>query len=124
MLHPTPEDALDQVRGACLGMPETGEKISHGIPAFHVAGKMFAYFRHDHHGDGLTAVCVKTGGRDEQETLIAADPDLYSWPAYLGPSGWVAINLAPADTDWPHVIERLRASYWLAAPRRLSRSLG
>ena len=42
---------------------------------------MFAYFRHDHHGDGQTVACVKTSGRDEQDMLIEADPELYSWPA-------------------------------------------
>jgi phosphoribosylglycinamide formyltransferase-1 len=63
---------------------------------------------------------VKTSGRDEQELLLELDPDLYSRPAYLGPSGWIAIDLAPADTDWDHVGERLRTSYRLAAPKRLA----
>jgi hypothetical protein len=121
MLSPDPQACLDRVRAACLTLPEAGEKVSHGIPAFHVAGKMFAYFRHNHHGDDMTVVCVKTAGRDEQSFLIEADPDLYSWPAYLGPSGWVAVNLAPADTDWEHVSARLLASYRFAAPRRLVR---
>ena len=58
---------LERLRAACLALPETDETISHGIPAFRVAGKMFAYFRHNHHGDGMTGVCVKTTGRDEQE---------------------------------------------------------
>lgn len=120
MLHPDPEAALARVRALCLALPETSERISHGIPAFDVAGKMFAYFRHDHHGDGMTVVCLKTTGRDEQELLIEADLGLYSWPAYIGPSGWIALNLAPADTDWPHVEARITRSWTLAAPRRLA----
>jgi hypothetical protein len=80
---------------------------------------MFAYFRHNHHNDGSTAVCVKTSGRDEQELLLELDPDLYSRPAYLGPAGWIAIDLAREETDWTHIGERLRTSYLLAAPRRL-----
>ncbi|WP_309643186.1 MmcQ/YjbR family DNA-binding protein [Phenylobacterium sp.] len=119
MLSPDPTTVLERVRAACLALAESDETISHGIPAFRVAGKMFAYFRHNHHGDDMTVVCVKTTGRDEQELLIEADPDLYSWPAYLGPSGWIALNLAPADTDWTHVAERLRTSWRLAAPKRL-----
>ena len=111
--------ALERLRAACLALTETTEKVSHGAPAFEVAGKMFAYFRHNHHGDDMTVVCVKTTGGDEQDLLIEADPDLYSWPAYLGPSGRIAINLAPEDTDWDHVEARIRASNLLAAPRRL-----
>jgi phosphoribosylglycinamide formyltransferase-1/phosphoribosylamine--glycine ligase/phosphoribosylglycinamide formyltransferase/phosphoribosylformylglycinamidine cyclo-ligase len=118
MLSDNPDAVLERLRALCLALPGAGEKLSHGAPAFHGAGGMFAYFRHNHHGDGLTAVCVKTSGREEQEMLIEADPDLYSWPAYLGPSGWVTMNLAPADTDWTHVAARLRTSYDLAAPRR------
>lgn len=118
-LSPTPRIVLERLRALCLALPEADEKVSHGIPAFQVAGKMFAYFRHDHHGDGRTAVCLKTTGREEQEMLIEADPALYSWPAYLGPSGWIALDLAPEDTDWAHVEARVLTSYRLAAPMRL-----
>ena len=120
MLSPDPHAQLDRLRAVCLSLPETGERVSHGVPAFDVAGKMFAYFRHDHHGDGMTVACLKTSGRDEQEMLMEADPDLFSWPAYIGPSGWIAMSLAAADTDWTHVEARLLTSYRLAAPRRLA----
>ena len=69
-------------------------------------------------GDGMTVVCVKTSGRDEQEMLWEADPQTYSKPAYLWPSGWVAVSLAPAD--WALVEGRLRSSWKLAAPKRLT----
>jgi hypothetical protein len=118
-MSPDPEVALGRLRTICLELPEASEKLSHGAPAFAVAGKMFAYFWHNHHGDGLTAVLIKTGGRDEQEMLIDRDPDLYSRPPYLGPSGWIAMNVAPADTDWDHVGDRIAQSWELAAPRRL-----
>ena len=120
MLSSTPDVVLARLRAACLALPKTDEVISHGIPAFRVAGKMFAYFRHDHHGDGRTNVCVKTTGRDEQEMLIEADPDTYSRPAYLWPSGWVAVSLADGVIDWGLIEVRLESSWRLAAPRRLS----
>lgn len=119
MLSPDPQAMLERVRAACLALPETDEIISHGIPAFRVAGKMFGYFRHNHHGDGMTVVIVKTTGRDEQEFLIEADPDLYGKPAYLWPSGWISLNLEPEDTDWVHVEARLKTSWRLAAPKKL-----
>ena len=119
-MSPDPDAALRRIRAICLALPDTGEKVSHGIPAFQVAGKMFAYFRHHHHGDGLTAVCVKTSGREEQDLLIEQDPSLYSWPAYIGPAGWIAINIGRGDTDWEHVADRIATSWKLAAPRRLA----
>ena len=114
--------ALAKLRALALALPESEERLSHGQPTFFVAGKQFAQFRDNHHGDGVTGVCVKTSGPDEQAMLIEAEPDLYSRPAYLGPSGWISINLAPADTDWEHVGDWLRKSWQLAAPRRLVES--
>jgi phosphoribosylglycinamide formyltransferase-1/phosphoribosylamine--glycine ligase/phosphoribosylglycinamide formyltransferase/phosphoribosylformylglycinamidine cyclo-ligase len=122
MLAADPAAVETRLRALCLSLPETGEKVSHGIPAFHVAGKMVAYFRHNHHGDGLTCVCVKTSGRDEQEFLLEADPETYSRPAYLYPSGWIAVSLA--EPDWTLVKARLETSWRLAAPRRLTGTPG
>ena len=120
MLSSDPDAVLLQLRAACLALTETDEIVSHGIPAFRFAGKMFAYFRHNHHGDGRTDVCVKTSGRDEQELLMEMDPDTYSWPAYIGPSGWIAVSLADGVVDWALVAARLLSSWRLAAPHRLT----
>ena len=112
-------EALDRVRGSALELPGTEERLSHGQPTFFVAGKQFAQFRDDHHGDGRMVVCVRTSGPDEQAMLVEADPDTYSRPAYLAPSGWVGINLASGEVDWDHVGDRIARSWELAAPRRL-----
>jgi phosphoribosylglycinamide formyltransferase-1/phosphoribosylamine--glycine ligase/phosphoribosylglycinamide formyltransferase/phosphoribosylformylglycinamidine cyclo-ligase len=111
--------ALDRVRASALELPETEERLSHGQPTFFVAGKQFAQFRDNHHGDGRTVVCVKTTGTDEQAMLIDAAPDVYSRPAYLGPSGWVGVNLAGDCVDWELVDSRIARSWELVAPRRL-----
>lgn len=112
-------DSLAKVRALALELPETEERLSHGQPTFFVAGKQFAQCRADHHGDGRTVVCVRTSGVDEQEMRIEADPATYSRPAYLGPSGWVSVNLAGERVDWSLVADRIAASWELAAPRRL-----
>lgn len=112
-------DSLAIVRQAALELPETEERLSHGQPTFFVAGKQFAQFRDNHHGDGKTVICVRTSGPDEQAMLIDAAPDIYSRPAYLGPSGWVSIDLSGDSVDWDHVADRLARSWELAAPRRL-----
>jgi len=120
MLSADPQAVLARLRVACLALPQTDEIVSHGMPGFRVAGGMFAYFRNDHHGDGMIVVCVKTTGRDEQEMLMEAEPDLFSWPAYIGPSGWIAMSLAAPEVDWAHVEARLLTSWRLAAPKRLA----
>lgn len=118
-LTPQAAHALEQLRVAALALPESAEKLSHGMPAFFIEkGKMFAYFWHHHHGDEVTAVIVKTSGPDEQANLIELDPDLYYRPPYFGPSGWVGIHLT-ADTDWDRVADRVAISWELVAPRRL-----
>jgi hypothetical protein len=110
-------DPLDKVREAALDLPETEERLSHGQPTFFVAGKQFAQFRANHHGDSKTVVCVRVGSFDEQAMLLDAAPETYSKPAYL-PS-WIALDLASATVDWDHVADRIAASWELAAPRRL-----
>jgi hypothetical protein len=110
---------LDRVRASALELPETEERLSHGQPTFFVAGKQFAQFRDNHHGDGRTVVCVKTSGVDEQAMLLEAAPETYSRPAYLGPSGWVSVNLAGDSVDWELVDSRIARSWELVAPRRL-----
>jgi hypothetical protein len=110
-------DALQKIRDAAMELPETSERLSHGQPTFFVAGKQFAQFRDNHHGDGKTVVCVRVSGVDEQAMLLAADPKTYSKPAYL--PTWLSIKLAGDDVDWGHVADRIAASWELAAPRRL-----
>lgn len=117
----TPDWLLSMVRERALALPQTAEKTSHGSPGFHIeGGKFFAYFSHDHHGDGITSVLVKTTGPEEQAMLIDADPDLYYKPPYLGPSGWIGVRLDGRDVDWDHVAERLTRSWRMVAPRKLA----
>lgn len=120
-----PDYLLQQVRARALALPRAAEKTSHGSPGFHIeGGKFFAYFSHDHHGDGVTALLVKTAGVEEQAMLIETDPDVYYRPPYLGPSGWVGMRLDGGGVDWERVEDRLQASWSLVAPRRLQEAFG
>jgi hypothetical protein len=109
---------LDQVRALALDLPESEERPSHGQPTFFVAGKMFAQFRHDHHGDGRTIVAVKTAEAEEAHMLIETAPENYSRVAYFR-AEWVGLAIGGGDTDWAHVGDRIARSWELAAPRRL-----
>ena len=110
-------DPLPKVRETALELPETEERLSHGQPTFFVAGKQFAQFRDNHHGDGKTVVCVRVSSLDEQAMLLETDRETYSRPAYM-PS-WLSISLVGNNVDWDHVADRIATSWELAAPRRL-----
>ena len=119
-MSPDHQGDLEKLRAVALALPGSAERTSHGSPGFHIdGGRFFAYFWHDHHGDGETAVLVKTTGADEMEALIAADPALYYKPAYLGPTGWIAIRTNAEGSDWDHIGDRVAQSWELVAPRGL-----
>jgi hypothetical protein len=121
-VSPEPEVELDRIRGIALGLPGTTEKVSHGAPVFFIdgpRGKTFAWFWHNHHGDGRTGVLVKTSGIEEQEMLIEMDPDLYFKPPYLGPSGWIGIRTDQPHSDWDHIADRIALSWDQVAPPKL-----
>lgn len=119
-MSPDPDACFARLRGIALALPRATEKISHGQPVFFIEkGKTFAWFLHDHHGSGITAVAVKAADEEEQAMLIEADPDLYYRPPYLGPYGWVAMRLDGDTVDWDHVGDRVARSWELVAPRKL-----
>lgn len=107
---------LGRVRAIIGRLPETSEKLSHGSPTWWGGKKTFATFHNGHYDDGVPAVWIKAPP-GAQEALIAAAPDRFYRPKYLGPSGWVAVRLTP-DTDWDEVEALLIDGYRLVAPRR------
>lgn len=119
-MSPDPAAALQKIRAIALALPEADERLSHGSPGFFITkGKFFAYFWHDHHRDGFTAVHVKTSGAEEQAMLVEAAPDCYFVPPYLGPSGWIGMRIEGDDTDWERIADRIATSWEMVAPRRL-----
>jgi len=116
---------LKKVRKLALAFPDAAEKISHGHPAFYTT-KVFAHYGGSVKVDGVYrqhehSVIVLLP-RDERDAL-GTDRRCYV-PAYLGPSGWLGIDLA-ADTDWNEIDELLDASYRLTAgPRRVAKLEG
>ena len=119
-MSPDPDADLERLRTIAMSLPRAAEKISHGQPAFYIEkGKIFAWFWHDHHRDGRTAIMVKTSGIEEQEMLIEMDPDLYYRPAYIGPFGWVAIRTDQPHSDWDHIADRIALSWDYVAPPKL-----
>jgi hypothetical protein len=116
------EAALKRVRAICTAFPEVTERLSHGSPAFFIRGKKtLCMFVDDHHGDGILGIwCPAFPG--VQQEMVAAEPDRFFRPPYVGPSGWLGIRL-DRDVDWDEVREILTDSYRKVAPKALARQL-
>jgi predicted DNA-binding protein (MmcQ/YjbR family) len=109
---------LERIRQLAASLPNTGEKISHGRPAFFTK-KVFAYYGGSTKVDGAwiqhpQSIVVQP---DEGDRRALLEDDRVYVPAYLGPSGWIGIDL-DAATDWSEIGELLDASYRLTAPAR------
>lgn len=118
-----PQWLLTHVRDCAMAQPEADEVTSHGMPCFGIiGGKKFAYFTHDHHGDGRTALLVKISGVEEQSMLIEQDPDRYFRPAYFG-DGWIGIRLDLGDNDWDSISDWIAKSWIAVAPKKLTKMI-
>src|SRR5579862_6993901 len=80
---------LERIRKVCLALPEAVEKVSHGEPTWFAGkGKVFAMFDNHHHDSPHVSVWLPQP-LGAQESLLAADPERFFRPPYVGPSGWV-----------------------------------
>ena len=123
MAHPQMFDdddpVLARVRELAAALPGSAEKVSHGRPTFFTK-KVFAYYGGSVKVDGEyvqhpTALIVQPD--PDERAALAEDPRCFL-PAYLAPSGWIAVDLDD-DTDWTEVAELLDASYRQTAPKKL-----
>lgn len=116
---------LKLLRAVALAFPEAFEKVSHGRPVF-CAPKMFAVYGGSvKRSPGVhlpypQSVLLKVD--DSERPALERDPRFFS-PAYLGPYGWLGLDLTAASVDWVEVNELVDASYRLVAPPRLVRRL-
>ena len=103
------EQQLARVRAACLALPQTSERLSHGGPAFFIRTsgfsgvqggrppsavntKCFVMFVDDHHGDGHLAIwCAAPDG--VQAEMVETEPERFFRPPYVGHRGWLGVEL-------------------------------
>lgn len=117
---------LADVRRIALGFPESFEKVSWGRPVF-CAPKMFAMYGGSAKGSDRGAakgdhtqfphsVLVKV---DESDRRALEQDRRFFVPAYLGPFGWLGLDLTAARVDWAEVAELVDASFRLVASKKL-----
>lgn len=118
-MRPEPDEGekqVERVRRICLALPGTWEKISHGEPTFFVGKKVFAMCSINHHNDGHIAVTIPAA-IGIQAMLIEASPEKFYKPPYVGPAGWVGIEL-PRVSD-KELAMHLGEAWRLIAPPKL-----
>lgn len=111
------QDISTTVRELCLGFPETQEVLSHGSPDFKVAGKTFATYCINHHGDGRVALWLHAPA-GSQELYTQMEPEYYFVPPYVGSRGWLGVELNKG-LEWSTIARRVREAYEKVAPKRL-----
>jgi hypothetical protein len=79
-------------------MPGAIEKPSHGEPTFFTPKRVFAMFADNHHDDGHVAVWLPAAP-GVQEAVIEEAPDVYFRPPYVGPAGWIGVELSKVDDE-------------------------
>ena len=111
---------LERVRRFCAALPNATEKLSHGAPAFFVEKDkgVFAMFADNHHEDGHLAVWLPVP-EGLQSALIEEEPATYFKPPYVGPSGWVGIELARIRDD---ALEGHLREAWQLVARKMKKS--
>jgi hypothetical protein len=109
------------LREICLPYPEAAEAEAFGTPTFQIRRKNFAMVNYT---DGRASVWCKAAP-GVQEAMIAAEPDRYFRPPYLGPKGWIGAWLSADATppEWEAIADVIDDSYRLIAPKRLVKQL-
>ena len=116
------KDLNQAVREVCLSFPQAEEFLSHGSPNFRVRGKTFATYVVNHHGDGRIALWLNApSGAQEQYTR--ATPKQFFVPPYVGPRGWLGVQL-DQGLSWKRIAALVREAYEKVAPPALIAQIG
>ena len=104
-----------------MALPEVTERTSHGSPGFFVKKQFVMLWPDGHHDHGFPHLwCTAPPGAQEQ--LVAADPERFFRPPYVGGRGWIGMRL-DGQVDWHEVEAICEDAYRTIAPKRLLAAL-
>jgi predicted DNA-binding protein (MmcQ/YjbR family) len=112
----------DAVREVCLSFPEAEEGTAHGAPHYHVRGKTFAMYTINHHGDGRVSLWLNAPP-GAQEIHVRGEPKHFFIPPYVGPRGWLGVELNKG-LGWKRIAVLVREAYEKVAHPRLRAAIG
>lgn len=75
----------------------------------------------DHHGDGIFGLWA-AAPPGNQELLVAADPERFFRPPYVGHRGWLGARL-DREVDWDEVAGLVEDAWATVAPKRTLEAL-
>ena len=116
-------ELLTRVRGICLALPEVTERLSHGSPTWFIRDRKTFVTLHEagHHDNEFPHLwCAAPPGA--QAELLAAAPQRFFRPPYVGGRGWLGVRL-DGDVDWTEIGEVCEDAYRVVAPAPLVRRL-
>ena len=99
------------VRSFALSLPEAEERETWETATFRVRNKIFVMF-----DEKERHLWIKST-HDEQQALIAMNPDAFFVPSYVGSKGWIGVVVSKAERG--EVEELLTEAWRLTAPKRL-----
>ncbi len=109
----------EQVRSVCLSYIATEERLSHGHPAWFIAGKrQFASCHASGHHDLRRPHLWCAAPEGAQAALVGQRPDVYFRPPYVGHRGWLGVYLDSVVT-LTEVEGLLIEAYRAVAPARM-----
>jgi hypothetical protein len=109
------QELTQRLRAICSRWPEVTERPSHGAPTWFVGDKrafvtLWASGHHSNHFPHLWCANIPEGQRE----LIAANPERFFRPPYVGHRGWVGVRL-DAGPDWTEIAELCEDAYQMIA---------
>lgn len=111
---------LTQLRRICTAFPDVTERPSHGAPTWFVRDKkaFVTLWQHGHHHNDFPHLWA-AAPVGAQEELVAAEPERFFRPPYVGGRGWIGLRL-DRDVDWAEIAELCQDAYRTVAPARLA----
>ncbi|WP_198377468.1 MmcQ/YjbR family DNA-binding protein [Neoroseomonas rubea] len=111
--------ATARLRRICLALPEAEEIETWAVPTWRVRNRIFCMWS-PMEGGGAALWCKAPRG--VQELLVAAAPERFFRPPYVGHKGWIGVVLE-GRPDWDEVAALIRRSWRMTAPKRLAATL-